>query len=385
MLLSALVVASSLAAMPVPPRVRKVPGPGDGEGGVAGSICVCPGDLNADGSVDAADLSILLGSWGGGGDANLDGVGIVDAADLSILLGAWGPCNNGPPNDHCAQSFDIGPGITSFCTIGADTSGPTIPNSAGCNSGGYNQIDRDVWYDFTPPSNGRVTISTCGVGWDTKMALYGTNISGVPACPSSGINFAYLAACNDDANECGPGSKLVADVEAGEPYKLRVGGYVGHSGEGIIQFDFQPDGYDCSHAIDLGTPVSATVVGSNAWTPLAGDYPNCTADEDRSTWFMFKIPCDQPADVIVSTCHPGTDLDTVITVWRLDTIFGGCASIEVACNDDSNTPGCAIGQVNRKSRVAFEAFPNIPYFIQVSGYDATIGNFELSVDMGSCP
>ena len=47
-------------------------------------------DLNGDGSVDAADLAILLGAWGGTGAADLNNDGTVDAADLAILLGAWG-------------------------------------------------------------------------------------------------------------------------------------------------------------------------------------------------------------------------------------------------------------------------------------------------------
>ncbi len=48
------------------------------------------GDLNGDGTVDAADLGILLGAWGSaGGAADLNDDGIVDAADLGILLGSW--------------------------------------------------------------------------------------------------------------------------------------------------------------------------------------------------------------------------------------------------------------------------------------------------------
>lgn len=51
-----------------------------------------PGDLNDDGFVNAADLSILLGEWGtdgGSSGADLNGDGSVGGADLSILLGAW--------------------------------------------------------------------------------------------------------------------------------------------------------------------------------------------------------------------------------------------------------------------------------------------------------
>ncbi len=54
-----------------------------------------PGDLDGDGDVDAADLALLLGSWGPSGScppfvaADLDEDCDVDAADLAQLLGNW--------------------------------------------------------------------------------------------------------------------------------------------------------------------------------------------------------------------------------------------------------------------------------------------------------
>jgi hypothetical protein len=51
----------------------------------------CPADLDGDGSVTAADLSTLLGAWGGAG-GDIDGDGVTTAADLSALLGSWGLC-----------------------------------------------------------------------------------------------------------------------------------------------------------------------------------------------------------------------------------------------------------------------------------------------------
>ena len=50
-----------------------------------------PGDLDGDGIVNGADLSILLSSWGTSDpSADIDGDGTVGAADLSVLLGNWG-------------------------------------------------------------------------------------------------------------------------------------------------------------------------------------------------------------------------------------------------------------------------------------------------------
>jgi len=52
-----------------------------------------PGDLNGDGVVNAADLSILLSNWNKTGSTaaqgDLNGDGVVNAADLSILLSKW--------------------------------------------------------------------------------------------------------------------------------------------------------------------------------------------------------------------------------------------------------------------------------------------------------
>jgi len=70
----------------------------------------CVGDLVTsgtfqpppDGTVDGADLAVLLGAWGRNPGSPADLVdsntfmpppdGTVDGADLAILLGAWGPC-----------------------------------------------------------------------------------------------------------------------------------------------------------------------------------------------------------------------------------------------------------------------------------------------------
>jgi len=55
----------------------------------------CPADLNNDGVVNGADISIMLGFWGLNGepvDADINGDGLVDGADLAMLLSSWGKC-----------------------------------------------------------------------------------------------------------------------------------------------------------------------------------------------------------------------------------------------------------------------------------------------------
>ena len=55
----------------------------------------CPADINDDGVVNGADISVLLGYWGQSGKnvvGDITGDGIVNGADLALLLGSWGPC-----------------------------------------------------------------------------------------------------------------------------------------------------------------------------------------------------------------------------------------------------------------------------------------------------
>lgn len=68
---------------------------GDGTPDECGGFCA--GDVDCSGDVGAADLSVLLASWGqcpseGFCAADLNADGAVDAADLAALLGAWGGC-----------------------------------------------------------------------------------------------------------------------------------------------------------------------------------------------------------------------------------------------------------------------------------------------------
>ncbi|MFM7133833.1 MAG: hypothetical protein ACKO0W_05895 [Planctomycetota bacterium] len=72
---------------------RNVSGPYLIEG--AAEVCDCEADVFENGVVDAADLGILLSSWGlsgsaGAGDLNHDG--LVNALDLAELLSSWGSC-----------------------------------------------------------------------------------------------------------------------------------------------------------------------------------------------------------------------------------------------------------------------------------------------------
>ena len=53
----------------------------------------CAADLDGNGTINGADLALLLNSWGAGGArGDIDCSGSVDGADLAVLLNGWGAC-----------------------------------------------------------------------------------------------------------------------------------------------------------------------------------------------------------------------------------------------------------------------------------------------------
>jgi hypothetical protein len=57
----------------------------------------CPGDTDADGTVDVADLVNVITTWGTSGqglgfNADVNGDGVVSVADMTLVITNWGPC-----------------------------------------------------------------------------------------------------------------------------------------------------------------------------------------------------------------------------------------------------------------------------------------------------
>lgn len=163
------------------------------------------------------------------------------------LLGATCTPNICPQtNDRCLQPITITAGSTPFSTINATTDGPSHPGT--CDFFGSPGIARDIWYRFTMPADGVITLATCGSAFDTELAVYAG-----PNCPQSS---AFLLACNDDdGSVCTPGaghSRIAGlALDAGDSCLIRVGGYEGSpaggaSGIGTLTLDVITIGACCN-------------------------------------------------------------------------------------------------------------------------------------------
>lgn len=344
------------------------------------SACSCVGDLDASGSVDGSDLGLLLASWGGP-DGDLSGDGVTDGADLGALLAAWGPCVGAPVNDLCENALPIVDGETPFCTLGAGTEVPPFSDISGCIEYGYDSIYADVWYSFVAPSNGVATVSTCGTPWDTRLAVYKNFFLGqVTQCPSNEITFTGVAACNDDYAPCVNASQVSFATLGGFEYKIRVGGYIGWAGEGVLHLDFDPEGGSCEDAIDLGEIFpGATTSGTTLDDDQGDDESPCALGDTVAQWYRFSAEgCFGIPLITITTCSDDTDFDTTLSVWKADP--SGCIGEFIACNDDFASPDCQLGGLNRKSRVEFSHVGAGFFYVRVAGYNGAQGNFELKFD-----
>ena len=97
---------------------------------------------------------------------------------------------------------------------------------------------KDAWFQFTPPSDGRLSVLLCDSNFDTSVVLYQTTSCYNP----------FRIGCNDDG--CQPSgptyqSKLleqpVRGATSGGPVFVRVGGYNGATGTATLSVSFEPN------------------------------------------------------------------------------------------------------------------------------------------------
>lgn len=263
----------------------------------------------------------------------------------AAAMGVPGTALAAPPlNDDLADAAELA-GRVAFAdgTNAEATKELGEPNHAG-NAGGAS-----IWYRWTAPAAGPTTISTCGSGFNTLLAVY----------TGDDVSLLNQVAGNDDA--CGNRSQLTFGAVAGTTYRIAVDGFAGDTGALFLSLRLAPPNDDFADAQELSGDtgiVTGTTIGSST-----EDQEPAHADEGwNSVWFEWTAPSSGPANF--ETC--GSSFDTVLAVYtgselnRLTT---------VASNDDA----CELG-----SRVQFQASAGTAYRIALAGFDGETGVFRLS-------
>jgi hypothetical protein len=234
---------------------------------------------------------------------------------------------------------------------------------------GYPAGGHSVWWRWTAPSDGDVTIDTCGSDFNSNLAVY---------TGSSVVSLTLVASKELALDSCGAGStaarKLSFAAHSGQVYRIAV--------DGAWRFDINGFPYRQSGSIALALRKSprppndqfakATAVGeglglwTNAGASKETGEPNHAGNPGgRSVWWKWRAPRD--GVVSFDTC--GGHFDTVLAVYTGNSVG---ALRRVASNDDGPASHCVEG-----SMVRFRARAGRVYRIAVDGAGGAIGIFVL--------
>ncbi len=280
----------------------------------------------------------------------VDGVGgATGGIALSLVLAGGAPANDALANAIALAGSAI---LASGSNDGA-TREVGEPSHAG-NPGGAS-----VWWRWTAPASGSVTVDTTGSSFDTLLAVYTGASMGALA----------LVAANDDA--VGFQSLVTFVATAGVAYRIAVDGYNGATGNIALNLEMGGTG-PVNDLFANATPIvgsSAQLLGRNVGAGReAGEPPHFFFDDGASVWWRWTAPAS--GSVTIDTF--GSSFDTILVVYVGNTL--GTLAI-VAANDDAN------GQV--QSRATFEAIAGTAYQIVVDGYDGDTGNIVLNLSQAS--
>ena len=253
-----------------------------------------------------------------------------------------------PPNDECANAIPL--------TCGVPTSGTTYFSTETGNPTGCALFANDlgVWYSFVG-DGGVAQITTCGAISETDgvqpwLAIF-EGPCGAEVCVASGST--ADATCGT-AN----GWTVEAQTVAGTTYYVYVTSITGNPI--VLDFDITlnclPPANDlCVDAIPL---VCDDVVTGNTDTATDTDASACDAD-GLGVWFTFT---GDGSTAILDLSN--SDYDTYLGVTET------CGGVCLESDDD--------GGVGTTSLISFVTTPGQDYFVQVSGFGANTGNYELS-------
>ncbi|MBK7874440.1 MAG: lamin tail domain-containing protein [Planctomycetes bacterium] len=272
-------------------------------------------------------------------------------------------------SDDCATAQNIGNTFASFAyDTAVATTGTQGQAEAICLFFGSTAIDQDVWYTWTAPSSGSVTLTICGGvltgSGDTKVAVYDG-----ATCPG-----AAAIACNDDS--CGLTSQLSFTAVSGNSYTIQLGAFPGEPG-GTGNFTLSgppvpPANDDCAAAEAIAGAGTFPFNTTNATTGTQGQsHVSCGgASNFKDVWFQWTAPAT-PGIATVNNCGSAS-FDSKIAAFD----GAGCpVGAALACNDDF---------CGAQSQIQFGFAANAVYMIQVGAFSATGGGAgSINITVGA--
>ena len=225
------------------------------------------------------------------------------------------------------------------------------------NSGG-----RSVWFSWTAPESGNLTVSTAGSDLDTLLAVYqGADLTSL------------LALASNDDFAPGTTSQVTLPVFVGETYFIAVDGKYDFGGNTISTGNILLD-LSLAPFNDLFANATLVTGGSLLLQSFSNNAGKEGSEPDHagnvggsSVWYDYLAPAD--GMIVVDTA--GSEIDTLLAVYSGDTI-GGLSII--ASNDN-------LGGVITSSRVVLIAEAGESYKFAIDGKNGEFGKLVFSLFM----
>jgi hypothetical protein len=313
---------------------------------------------------DPTNASIVTFNVAAGTVYQISVDGSISTAGNIVLHLTLGPTQPPPANDNFVNRAPMtGSSVNvSGSNVGA-TREPAEPFHADVL--GFNS----VWWSWTAPSSGGLTLTTEGSSFDTVVGVYtGSSIS----------NLVFVAGNEDDylplLNETSALSRVTCNVTAGTTYQIAVDGFEGESGAIRLQLalgsPFPPPANDnfANRAVITGTP--ANLAGSNVGASFERGEPLHVKLGGKSVWWTWTAPSSGGLELTTAR----STFDTVLAVYMGTNLTN---LVLVAGADDDPWGG------GRQSGVTFNATVGTTYQIAVDGWDGASGEIELHFRLGN--
>jgi uncharacterized repeat protein (TIGR01451 family) len=277
-----------------------------------------------------------------------------------------------PANDDFSGSIDLGSGEV------AHFNGTNGNSSVEVGEPGFTGDD-SVWWSWTAPADGMVTLTTCDkeTSFDTRLGFYtGSSVDALTTVDIDDDDWT----CQVDLDGDGQGdesrqsnSTITTEVVGGTTYHIAVDGNGREQGNisGHLHFSSAIPNDDFIGQIDLGNDDNATFNGGNEYAGSETGEPGATGG--RSVWWSWASPAD--GTLTLTTCLAGTDFDTRLGLYLGTSVD---ALTTVASNDDDS----ACQQDKQLSTIVAGVISSQIYRIAVDGNNNAQGTIfgELALD-----
>jgi len=270
----------------------------------------------------------------------------VDNNSLQLIV------EGGPANDDFVHAYPLG-GAASAETLSSNrfTDKETAePDHAG-QAGGAS-----IWFKWTAPHSGTVSVDTCDSSFDTLLAVYtGTAVESLTP----------VAGNDDGSGKCGPQSKLSFEAVANTVYRIAVDGKNGEQGQIWLHLGVAPGNDDFSQA--------ETIPGTLGWywpgstllaTEEVGEPDHGGAGGSHSVWYSWTPKTSALVEIDLCT----RTFDAVLAVYTGSAVGG----LSPAPSEDAGAGECDEGH-----SVRFEALAGTTYRLAVDGAAGDSGHFLL--------